>query len=256
MLFSKIVRKEPSEEIIELLEGETFSKFTSDERLQITVQCILKQGSKSFSHLCAVLERNLTVFQKFVTSNDSKMTVLRTVREIWNNSSQHMIILLDRLMTYRIVDNTSIVNWLFSTEEQPHFTKGYMWDILRNTIHKTLARTETVREELQTAEDALRHVPPEEQLPESPEVRRLRDRQSSLESVLREQKELFLVIFQVRNSLVLTPAFLHLRFRVFGQRDKSCHLLSHSTVVLLDHWTSQGSWEKGNHSVLVPTTVL
>lgn len=95
---------------------------------------------------------------------------------------------------------------------------GYIWDILRNTIEKTLARTETVREELRNAEEALEKVPEEERQEAIPEVRRVNDRRASLDAVLREQKEFFLTIFQVRGSLnipaELNAAVLQLYFRI------------------------------------------
>jgi len=124
------------------------------------------------------------------------MIVLKAVRYFWQKSPQHIVIMIDKLMTYRLVDNTSIINWIFSPEEQPNFTKGYIWDVLRNTISKTLARTETIREELKTAEEAWEKTPKEEQSESIPEFKRLKDRKTALDSVLREQKELFLIIFQ------------------------------------------------------------
>jgi len=62
-------------------------------------------------------------------------------------------------MTFRIIDNISIVNWILSKQNQKNVTRGFLWDILRNAINKTLARTQTVREELKTAEEALQKAP-------------------------------------------------------------------------------------------------
>lgn len=197
LLLSKFQSKTSPDEIQNsLLEGEAFAKFTHEDKLDIMVHCLIKMGSKSFSHLLAVTERYLPLLQKYVNSSEAKLIVLKAIQHFWQKSPQHIIILMDRYMTYRIIDNTSIVNWLFSPDVLPEFTRDYVWVILRNTIHKTLARTETMREELRTAEAALEKVPKDEQNENIPELRRVKDRKASLETVLREQKELFLVIFQ------------------------------------------------------------
>lgn len=43
-------------------------------------------------------------------------------------------------------------------------------------------------------------VPKDEQNENIPEFRRIKDRRISLDTILREQKELFLIIFQVKNN--------------------------------------------------------
>jgi len=66
-----------------------------------------------------------------------------------------------------------------------------------------LARTQVFRDELKTAEEALPEKASEEpevtadqQATEAPEMRRIKDRKAALDTGLREQKELFLVLFQ------------------------------------------------------------
>ena len=71
-----------------------------------------------------------------------------------------------------------------------------MWGILYNTINKTLARTETIREELVDAERDLERVAPEDQAEDHPEVRRTKLRRETYDQALRETKEVFLIIFQ------------------------------------------------------------
>lgn len=57
-LFTKLRNKETPENIVNnVLEGPSFSKFTTEVKLDILVQCILKIGQKSFSHLLAALDR-------------------------------------------------------------------------------------------------------------------------------------------------------------------------------------------------------
>ena len=48
--------------------------------------------------------------------------------EFWGKSAQHIIILLDKLMTYKVVDGASIVNWLFDHERVNSF-HSYVWEV-------------------------------------------------------------------------------------------------------------------------------
>ena len=64
------------------------------------------------------------------------------------------VILIDKLMTFHIVDSTAIITWLFSEQMVAQFTSHYIWEVLDNVITKTIARTQTVRSDLAKAEDA------------------------------------------------------------------------------------------------------
>lgn len=51
----------------------------------------------------------------------ARLAVTTAVGEFWKNSPQHIIITLEKLMTYRIVDAHSIVQWIFSHQVLPFF---------------------------------------------------------------------------------------------------------------------------------------
>jgi hypothetical protein len=77
-------------------------------------------------------------------------------------------------MAANVIDNISVVNWIFSSEEKNNYTRytlyrysiylhilyinsnrSFLWEILHNTINKTLSRTELLRNSLKEAEIAL-----------------------------------------------------------------------------------------------------
>jgi hypothetical protein len=64
--------KETSEQIQKYLQDEntTISKFSAEERIEIFIFSILLIGSKSFSHLLAVLERFLVLSFVFFFTDD------------------------------------------------------------------------------------------------------------------------------------------------------------------------------------------
>jgi len=160
------------------------------------LQCILEIGSKSFSHLVNALERFLPLLKKFIISHDTRLIAMKVVREYWRKNPQNIIIVTDRLLTYKLIDYASVVSWVFSADERSNFIRSYIWDILRNTIQKILLRTEIANEELKSAEKSLEQVPKEEQDGDISESKKVKDRKAALEAALKEQKEMFLIIFQ------------------------------------------------------------
>lgn len=88
--------------------------------------------------------------------------------KFWIKSSQHVKILLDKLMTYKVIDGASIVNWLFDYHNANSY-HSHVWEvsviyasnilfwplkILTNTVNKTIARCDTLKRELAAARDA------------------------------------------------------------------------------------------------------
>jgi len=190
-LLAKMRSKETSEQLLTYIDGEISPRVASPEvKLEIVTQTLLQAGSKSFSHLLNTIERNIVLFNAIIKTTEQKLAVVQSVAEFWRDSQQHIIILLDKLMTYKIIDGTSIVNWLFSLSNLREFTYSYIWQILSNTINKILARCETLTRELNAAKET----------GSSDKVKQLT---ANREQAQREQKELFLVVFQ-RFSIVLT----------------------------------------------------
>lgn len=50
------------------------------------------------------------------------------VASFWAKSAQHVIILLDKLMTYKVVDGVAIVNWLFD-HQHANSSHPYVWEV-------------------------------------------------------------------------------------------------------------------------------
>jgi len=186
-LIAKMRNKEIDKQILQWLHDQ--NQLSLEVKVELTVNCVAEIGSKSFSHLLNALERYNTLLRTLINNSQTRGQTISAFAHFWRNSSAHIIIALDKLMTYRIIDNISIVNWLFSNEVLPDFTRGYVWDILRNTVNKTVARTETVRKQL------AKTLQPTEQSSSTPQLSASAT-QEALETAEREQKELLLVVFQ------------------------------------------------------------
>lgn len=137
----------------------------------VVTQCMLMLGSKSFSHVLNIIERNLQLLQhsNASTARSRRHTVL-IVAEFWKHNPQFMSILLDRLLNYRVIDPMAIISWLFGAEIDDNFTvirqpsdpseevgpkplpnvaaimvdneisRSHIWEILTSTLNKVVAR--------------------------------------------------------------------------------------------------------------------
>jgi len=165
-----------------------------ESKLRMVMHAVCQCGAKSFSHLLNSLERYNELARSVINNETRRVQAIAVVASFWSLSKFHLIITLDKLMTYRIVDNIAIVNWLFSPDQLPDFTRGYVWEILHNTINKTIARTHTLQNELENARRIVRERGVTDE--GAPEQAKLRHTHEVLDTALREQKELLLVVFQ------------------------------------------------------------
>ncbi|KAL6042364.1 Nucleic acid dioxygenase ALKBH1 [Balamuthia mandrillaris] len=180
--------KKGEEEEEEEEEDHSLSQYDS---MELVIHCLLEAGSKSFSHMLNILERYNPLLRLMANDQTLRVQCLAAVADFWQNSSQHVSIVFDKLMTYLVADNVSIVEWLFSSSVLPHFTRRYTREILRNTIEKTIARTQTLTQEVQALQQSSRRE-------ENEEIeKKLNQANEALNAALQEQKELFLKIFQV-----------------------------------------------------------
>jgi len=208
ILFNKLRAKETSENIQALLlltpadahdkteSDSEFATLTYEQKIELLVHALLKIGAKSFSHLLAALERYASLLRGVITTSAAKLLAVKVAAEVWANSPQNIIILLERLLTANIVDHIAIIQWVLSVPQQKNFTRSFLWDILRNTINKALSRTDSLKEELRSAEEALEKVPSAERKDDIPEVKRVNDRKASLLASNQQLSTLFSVVFQ------------------------------------------------------------
>jgi nuclear cap-binding protein subunit 1 len=122
-LEQRMREKTVADAVLALVRDEWGAKLAEDEKLDIVLHCVLSLGAKSFSHLLNTVERYLPLLRALVTSAASRLATLRAVHDFWQNSPQHLLIIADKLMTYRLVDHFSIVAFLFSPELHPALRK-------------------------------------------------------------------------------------------------------------------------------------
>ena len=112
-LLEKIYERASGEVLSSFLEG---SDVPEEERLEMLLQVLLHRGQKSSTHILKLFERYLTLLQSMISNTNQKIVTLSTVQSFWVNCHQNIIIIADKLMTYCIVDNVSIVKWILSSK--------------------------------------------------------------------------------------------------------------------------------------------
>ena len=187
---------------------------TVEIRAAVLVEAVLSAGSKSLSHVLNVIERYLTLLQTLNTSAQSKLRTVHVTVSFWEKNEQCQVILLDKMRAYRIIDNSAIVNWIFSETVIPRFSRFYVWEVLDCMLNKMIARGRHSRARHSEAEKDLRTAQQEAKRGDpgaSEHVRELQTKIESLKSTLssihREQKETMLMLFQ-RFISVLSAYFL------------------------------------------------
>ncbi|KAI8333346.1 armadillo-type protein [Chlamydoabsidia padenii] len=169
------------------------------------VQCLLLVGCKSFSHVLNVVERYLEVMRHLNGTHEEKMRTVKTVATFWKSNTQFLCILLDKLLNYRIVDPTSVIAWVFESDQLENAGRSYIWDILKNTLNKVVSRASQIKNRLESfrqlhADNEIKRAanPVTEltQAESQQELDTIHLAESSMATVAREQKEVFMVAYQ------------------------------------------------------------
>lgn len=83
----------------------------------MAIQTILHVGSRSFSHFLNVLERYLALLRSLSPTANARAALLRTVARFWRRNAQFLLIVVDKLLQYRLVDAQDVVEWVFAPAE-------------------------------------------------------------------------------------------------------------------------------------------
>ncbi|ORZ00493.1 armadillo-type protein [Syncephalastrum racemosum] len=172
---------------------------------KVFLQSLLFVGSKSFSHALNVVERYLEVLRWVNSNPETRTQTVSIVASFWRHNTQFLSIMVDKLLNYRVIDPTSVVTWAFESDQLAHVERSYIWEILRNTLNKVVARVSQVRAKLQSYEamhaenEAKRSQAPMTEMAQADaqqEQDTIRIAENSLSTVTREQKEVFVATYQ------------------------------------------------------------
>eukprot|EP00898_Chlorokybus_atmophyticus_P006479 jgi/Chlat1/6832/Chrsp51S00508 len=167
---------------------------------EVVAQTLLNIGSKSFTHTVTVLERFQPLLQKLLPDVNAQLSLLDIVASFWCDSSQWTAIVIDQLMAKRLVANTTIVHWAFSPAQASVFhVSDRVWEVLRNAVNKTHARTADLRADVAAAGRAAEAAKGQggnvkEEVDAAEE--QMEVKQALLGRAIKEQEDLFVVLFE------------------------------------------------------------
>lgn len=187
-------------------------------RLEVFTLTILRAGIKSISHTYSALSKFHPIFKKLVTSPNAQLQCLFAIREFWSRSPQAMCVAIDKLIRLQVINCSTVVNWIFCKELLSEFTRCYIWHMLHSTLKKMIKHKNKASKELKDSKEKLNRLiekakKQDDSSSESDEDSdnakieqkeyEVEELSELLENAQREQKELFLILFQ-RFIMVLT----------------------------------------------------
>jgi hypothetical protein len=160
-LLARLRQREPPEQLRAWLEQENAGTGSST-RTELLVACLLHLGSKSLSHLINILD----CYAPLLLNTPHQRLVLHRLWDYWGGhrghggSQQHLVMVLLKLLAYRVVTPYSIVEWLLSDEFllanatnnsliQSPMTQLYFWEIISRVLDRTIFTTQMLRAKLQ-----------------------------------------------------------------------------------------------------------
>ncbi|KDE05505.1 hypothetical protein MVLG_04099 [Microbotryum lychnidis-dioicae p1A1 Lamole] len=132
---------------------QTDHTLTADESraliLDMTVQSILSIGSRSFSHFLNVLERYLVLLRNLTPSVSTRSELLKSVAKFWTHHRQFHLIVLDKLLQYRLVDGADVISWVFDPTRNGVWSDMDDWLALNATISTLKGRVKAAQGRLE-----------------------------------------------------------------------------------------------------------
>ncbi|KAG2466614.1 NCBP1 protein, partial [Polypterus senegalus] len=190
-------------------------------KIEVFLQTLLHLAAKSFSHSFSALAKFHEILKALTDTDEGKLHILRVLYDVWKNHPQMISVIVDKMIRTQIVDCAAVANWIFAPEMAHDFTRFYVWEILHSTIRKMNKHVQKIQKELDEAKEKLekqhrrRDSGDEDDDKNSDEDGLLEEQierlQEKVETAQSEQKNLFLVIFQVSEALQMLHGWPEVR---------------------------------------------
>ncbi|KAI9359286.1 armadillo-type protein [Zopfochytrium polystomum] len=152
----------------------------------VFIEHVLMIGSKSFSHLLNLLERNVKILHQLNLRPQDRLHTVRIVTKAYASSSQWKEIILDKLVNYRIVDPAAIIRWALDDsvlDAEAASGQSCVWTVLRNALGKVNRKVDGLRKKLEDTSGDI-------DMDGSSDTRR------SYDAAMSEQRETFIAVFK------------------------------------------------------------
>ena len=162
----------------------------------VLMQCVMYQGSKSFSHVLNVIEKYLGLLQSVNESPEARQHTVQIVCAFWQGNTQFLEIILDKLVNYRIVDPKAILAYLISSAAlEKDFSRFYVSNIIKNTLIKINLKAEQIEIKLKQAK-AKEHDDMGYSINVDESEHNVHTLQAAYDAVIKEKKDTLIAVFQ------------------------------------------------------------
>ncbi|KAA1070421.1 hypothetical protein PGT21_011973 [Puccinia graminis f. sp. tritici] len=132
----------------ERLMTEGIQEPVQDVTREVAIQALLNVGSRSFSHFLNILERYLELLRNLTNSANARASLLQTVSKFWRKNGQFELIVIDKLLEYRVIDPIDSLRHSFETYKTSQWGELQFWDGMKLTIEKVTKRVKASRTKL------------------------------------------------------------------------------------------------------------
>ncbi|KAI3381742.1 hypothetical protein SNEBB_000680 [Seison nebaliae] len=104
-------------------------------------------GSRSLSHAYSAINKYRMCFVDLIGEDENKqIQLLNVLFGVWRYHNQMVMILVERLVKYKIVDENAVILWIFSEAMEDELTKNWIWEILFQTISRSWKKVKMNRQ--------------------------------------------------------------------------------------------------------------
>ncbi|RLO04486.1 hypothetical protein DYB28_009241, partial [Aphanomyces astaci] len=106
---------------------------------EMVVAAILDAGSATFTHFRTLLDKYVGVLVAAIDADvERQVVVIAAVSSVWEQSPQHVILILSILLRHHVLTPVAVVTWLFGADAVQQYSWPYVWEILDNTVRYAL----------------------------------------------------------------------------------------------------------------------
>ncbi|KDO27678.1 hypothetical protein SPRG_07307 [Saprolegnia parasitica CBS 223.65] len=150
---TKRIKARDDAAVIEAWCNEKTSSLDKAIVLEMVVSALLEAGSATFTHFRSLLEKYQELLATLTASTEDALAAINAVGAVWEQSPQHVILILSLMMRHKVLSSTAISTWMFSSDAVQQYSWHYVWEILDNSIVYGIERVEANPEDAAALDD-------------------------------------------------------------------------------------------------------
>ena len=178
-------------------------------KVNIAVNVLLNVSSASFTHLFTALGKRAALLGDLITTDETQVALLDTIYEVWKNHQQLVVIVVQKIIKYGIIDAAAVIEWIFSPRMRDQLLASFIWEIIHNVIKRKLALVKECEEKIVFEKERLRRFESGEDSVASddpnliPSEDKVEKEEENLEMVKNDVKTILQITLQKINGVLM-----------------------------------------------------